>query len=113
VETPVPRHRYRPPRSVLTRLAGSATLAGAAVVGLTGTAQAATPDLVPDLAPLLTAHDDEEPTPAPTAPYVEPSYTAFEQGDLLNQARDLAPAGVPVAGLTQSAVGAPSRLLPS
>lgn len=109
----MPRHRYRPPRSALTRLAGSATLAGAAVVGLTGPAQAATPDLVPDLAPLLTAHYDEEPAPAPEAPYVEPSYTAFEAGDLLDQGRDFAPAGVPIAGLTQSAVGAPSRLLPS
>jgi hypothetical protein len=111
----VPRHahRHRPPRSALTRLAGSATLAGAAPVGLTGPAQAATPDLVPDLAPLLTAHYDDEPAPAPEAPYVEPSFTAFEQGDLLNQGRDLAPAGVPVTGLTQSAVGAPSRLLPS
>ncbi|GAA2873447.1 hypothetical protein GCM10010472_33400 [Pseudonocardia halophobica] len=113
----MPRHRYRPPRSALTRLAGAATLAGAAVVGLTGPAQAATPDLVPDLAPLLTAHDDPadgaEPAPAPEAPYVEPSSTAFDQGDLLNQGRDLAPAGVPIAGLTQSAVGAPSRLLPS
>ncbi|MCE3554903.1 hypothetical protein LWC33_26040 [Pseudonocardia sp. RS11V-5] len=109
----MPRHRYRPPRSALTRLAGSATLAGAAVVGLSGPAQAVTPDLVPDLAPLLTAHYDEEPAPAPTAPYVEPSYTAFEQGDLLNQARDFAPAGVPIAGLTQSAAGAPGRLLPS
>ncbi|MEU7818916.1 hypothetical protein [Pseudonocardia sp. NPDC049154] len=109
----MPRHRYRPPRSALTRLAGSATLAGAAVVGLSGPAQAATPDLVPDLAPLLTAHYDEEPAPAPEAPYVEPSYTAFEGGDLLDQGRDFAPAGVPIAGLTQSAVGAPSRLLPS
>ncbi|WP_433507644.1 hypothetical protein ACQP04_14995 [Pseudonocardia halophobica] len=109
----MPRHRYRPPRSALTRVAGSATLAAAAVVGLTGPAQAATPDLVLDLAPLLTAHNDEEPAPAPEAPYVEPSSTAFEQGDLLNQGRDLAPAGVPIAGLTRSAVGAPGRLLPS
>jgi hypothetical protein len=88
-------------------------LAGAAAVALSGSAEAATPDLVPDLAPLVTAHNDVEPAPAPTAPYVEPSSTAFPQGDLLNQGRDLAPAGVPVAGLTQSAVGAPSRLLPS
>jgi hypothetical protein len=111
----VPRHhqRHRPPRSALTRIATSASLAGATVVGLSGPAQAATPDLVPDLGPLLTTHYDDEPAPAPSAPYVEPSSTAFEQGDLLNQGRDLAPAGVPVAGLTQSAVGAPSRLLPS
>lgn len=87
-------------------------LAGSALVGLSTQAQAATPDLVPDLAPLLTSHHDGEPAPAPTAPYVEPSSSVFAGGDLLNQLRDTAPAGVPVAGLAQSAFGA-TKILPS
>ncbi|GAA1836622.1 hypothetical protein GCM10009836_13910 [Pseudonocardia ailaonensis] len=109
----MPRHRHRPPRSAtLTRLAGIATLTGAAFAVLPGAAYAATPDLVPDTAPLLTAHNEPEPAPAPTAPYVEGSQTAFGQGDLLNQGRDVAPAGVPVTGLVQSVVGA-TKILPT
>jgi hypothetical protein len=107
----VSRHRIRRPASSVTRLAGAAALTGAAFAGLAGTAQAATPDLVPDLAPVLTAPTGLEPAPAPEAPSVESSRTAFD--DPISRLRDTAPAGVPVAGLIQSAVGAPTRLLPS
>jgi len=106
----VSRHR-RPTRSA-TRLVGSAALAGAALATFAGgTANAATPDLVPDLAPVLTAPTGLEPTPAPTAPAVEPSRTAYD--DPINQHLDDAPAGLPVAGLIKSVAGAPTRLLPS
>lgn len=108
------RHRYRPPRSAaMTRLfTGGIVVAGSALVGLSTPAQAATPDVIPDLAPLLTTHNQVEPAPAPQAPYVEPSQQAFPQSDLFNHERDVAPAGVPVAGLIQSALGA-SKILPT
>lgn len=94
-----------------TRLLGSAVLAGAGLAALAGTAQAATPDLVPDLAPVLSAPTGIDPAPAPTAPSVEPSQTYYDAP--LNQQLDFAPAGVPIAGLIKSVAGAPTRLLPS
>jgi hypothetical protein len=107
----VSRHRRRPSRSA-TRVLGTGALAGAAALtGLAGTANAATPDIVPDLAPALTAPTGLDVAPAPKAPYVESSSTAFS--DPINQGRDFAPAGVPITALIQSAVGAPTRLLPS
>jgi len=110
----MPRHRRRRPRSAAaTRLlGGGAAIAGSALVGLSSPALAATPDIVPDLAPILTTHNDVQPAPAPQAPYVQPSDEAFPDGDVLNQLRDFAPAGVPVAGLVQSVQGA-TKILPS
>ncbi|MHA6797718.1 hypothetical protein ACVGVM_30080 (plasmid) [Pseudonocardia bannensis] len=110
----MPRHRHRPHRSapISRLLAGGVAVVGSALVGLSAPAQAATPDLVPDLAPALTAHNDVEPAPAPAAPYVEPSTSVFPDGDVLNQLRDVAPAGVPAAGLVQSALGS-TKIIPN
>lgn len=96
-------------------LAGGLLLAGtaAASVGVAGTAQAAEPALVPDLAPLLTTHNDVQPAPAPEAPPVEPSFTAFGPDEPLEQLRDVTPAGVPAAGLVESVQDAPKKILPS
>ena len=111
----MPRNRAR---STARRIVGGAALTGAALsgsalLGLSGAAQAATPDLVPDLAPYLTAHNGVTPTPAPEAPPVESSFTAFDSTDPLNQLRDFTPAGVPAAGLVSSAVDVPKKIAPS
>ena len=50
-------------------------------------AQAATPDLVPDLGPILSAPNDDQPDPAPTAPPVESSYEAFDSDQPIQQLR--------------------------
>ena len=108
----MPQHRARP-ASRIRLIAGGAALAGTALIGLSGAAQAATPDLVPDLGPLLSAPNDDQPDPAPTAPYVEPSYTAFDSGEPIQQLRDLAPAGVPVTGLVDVVTKAPKQITPT
>lgn len=108
----MPQHRaHRPSRARL--VAGGAALAGTALLGLSGAAQAATPDVVPDLGPLLSAPNEAQPTPAPEAPYVEPSYTAFDSDQPLQQLRDFAPAGVPVAGLVDVVSKAPKQITPT
>ncbi|MFP5022832.1 hypothetical protein [Pseudonocardia phyllosphaerae] len=109
----MPRHRART-TSRVRLFAGGTALAGAALLASTGAAQAATPDLVPDLGPALsTDHEDQKPTPAPTAPPVEPSYTAFGPDQPIQQLRDFAPAGVPVAGLVDVVSKAPKQITPS
>lgn len=106
----MPRNRAR---STARRIVGGTALAGSALVGLSGAAQAATPDLVPDLAPYLTEHNGVTPTPAPEAPEVESSFTAFDSSDPINQLRDFTPAGVPVTGLVDSASDVPKKIAPS
>lgn len=108
----MPQHRART-ASRARLIAGGAALAGAALIGVSGAAHAATPDVVPDLGPLLSAPNDDQPDPAPTAPYVEPSYSAFGPDEPLEQLRDLAPAGVPAAGLADVATQAPERITPT
>lgn len=108
----MPRHRARS-ASRARLLAGGAALAGTALIGLSGAAQAATPDVVPDLGPLLSAPDDNPPDPAPEAPYVEPSYEAFDSDQPLQQLRDFAPAGVPVTGLVDVVLKAPKQITPT
>lgn len=108
----MPSHRARSTSRNARRAAGGAAVAGAALVGLSGAAQAATPS-IPDLAPLLTAHNDVTPTPAPEAPPVEPSYTAFDSDDPINQLRDFTPAGVPATGLVDAVGDAPKKIIPS
>ena len=106
-------NRARPTRTRL--VAGGLLLAGtaAASAGVAGTAQAAEPAVVPDLAPLLTSHNDVEPAPAPEAPPVESSFTAFGSDEPLKQLRDFTPAGVPATGLVESVQEAPKKILPS
>ncbi|TCK25563.1 hypothetical protein [Pseudonocardia endophytica] len=107
-------NRARPtPRARL--VAGGLLLAGtaAASAGVAGTAQAAEPALVPDLAPLLTTHNDVQPAPAPEAPPVESSFTAFGPDEPLKQLRDFTPAGVPASGLVEAVVEAPKKITPS
>lgn len=87
-------------------LAGSA----AASAGMAGAAQAAEPALVPDLAPLLTTHNDVEPAPAPEAPPVESSFTAFGPDEPLKQLRDFTPAGAPASGLVEAVQEAPKKI---
>ncbi len=82
-------------------------------LGVRATAQAATPDLVPDLAPYLTEHNEVQPDPAPTAPPVESSFTAFDSTDPINALRDLTPAGVPATGLVDSLGDVPKKITPS
>lgn len=106
-------NRARPtPRARL--VAGGLLLAGtaAASAGVAGAAHAAEPALVPDLAPLLTTHNDVQPTPAPEAPPVEPSFTAFGPDEPLKQLRDFTPAGLPATGLVESVQEAPKKILP-
>jgi hypothetical protein len=102
----------------LRAAAGGAVLAGVAVLAAGAPVLAATPEVptaglpLPAL-PTSRAEDPAGgPAPAPAAPYVEPSYTAFDTGDVLNQLRDFTPAGVPVAGLIQSAAGT-TKIIPS
>jgi hypothetical protein len=102
----------------LRAVAGGAVLAGVAVLAAGAPALAATPEVptaglpLPAL-PTSPAEDPADgPAPAPTAPYVESSYTAFDAGDVLNQLRDFTPAGGPLAGLVQSAAGT-TKLIPS
>ncbi|MEJ8281234.1 hypothetical protein [Pseudonocardia spirodelae] len=106
------QHRARPASRVRSVAAGVA-LAGTALVGLAGAAQAATPDLVPDLGPILSAPDPDQPDPAPTAPPVESSYEAFDSDQPIQQLRDLAPAGVPAAGLVDVVSKAPKQITPT
>ncbi|RZT84581.1 hypothetical protein EV383_1428 [Pseudonocardia sediminis] len=106
----MPRNRAR---STARRIVGGAALAGSALVGLSGAAQAATPDLVPDLAPYLTEHNEVQPDPAPTAPPVESSFTAFDSTDPVQQLRDFTPAGVPAAGLVDSLGDVPKKITPT
>jgi hypothetical protein len=108
----VPHHRARS-TSRARLIAGGAALAGTALIGLSGAAQAATPDVVPDLGPLLSAPNDAQPDPAPTAPPVEPSYTAFDSDEPIKQLRDFAPAGVPAAGLVDVVGQAPKQITPT
>lgn len=104
-------HRARPtPRTRL--VAGGLLVAGAAAAS-GGVAQAAEPALVPDLAPLLTSHNDVVPAPAPTALPVESSFTAFGPDEPLKQLRDFTPAGIPATGLVESVQDAPKKILPS
>ena len=109
----MPSHRARSTARTSRRLVGGAALAGTAMVGLAGAANAAVPDLVPDAAPLLTAHNDVQPDPAPDAPPVEPSFTAFDADDPINQLRDFTPGGVPATGLVDSLGDAPAKIIPS
>ncbi|WP_226359898.1 hypothetical protein [Pseudonocardia sp. ICBG1142] len=108
----MPQHRARS-ASRIRLIAGGAALAGTALIGLSGAAQAATPDLVPDLGPILSAPDDDQPDPAPTAPPVESSYEAFDSDQPIQQLRDFAPAGVPVAGLVDVVSKAPKQITPT
>ncbi len=96
-------------------IAGGLLLAGtaAASTGMAGAAQAAEPAIVPDLAPLLTTHNDVQPAPAPEAPPVESSFTAFGPDQPLKQLRDFTPDGVPAAGLLESVSEAPKKITPS
>lgn len=111
------RHRHRSPRRGPVRLAASAAATGAALVAMAAPAQALTtadtPQLnLPDVAGLLTAHNDIEPAPAPVAPPIESSLTHFPTGDLLNQGRDIAPLGLPATALVQAAAGA-TKIIPN
>lgn len=108
----MPQHRARS-ASRIRLIAGGAALAGTALIGLSGAAQAATPDLVPDLGPILSAPDGDQPDPAPTAPPVESSYEAFDSDQPIQQLRDFAPAGVPVAGLVDVVSKAPKQITPT
>lgn len=108
----MPRHRARS-ASRARLIAGGAALAGTALIGLSGAANAATPDIVPDLGPLLSAPNDDQPTPAPEAPYVESSYDAFDSDQPIQQLRDFAPAGLPITGLVDVVSKAPKQITPT
>ncbi|MFG1638544.1 hypothetical protein [Pseudonocardia alni] len=112
----MPQHRARS-ASRARLIAGGAALAGTALIGLSGAAQAATPDLVPDLGPILSSDssgpaNDDQPDPAPTAPPIESSYEAFDSDQPIQQLRDFAPAGVPAAGLVDVVSKAPKQIAP-
>lgn len=103
-----------------TRVAiGGLLLAAAATIGTAVPALAAPapplPGGLPGGLPVGTGEssdlDPDQPEPAPTAPPITPSAEAFRNGDLLNRASDVAPAGLPVAGLVQSVVGA-TKIIP-
>jgi len=104
----VPLHRT-------TRVAiGGLLLAAAATIG-TAVPALPLPGGLPGGLPVGTGEssdlDPDQPEPAPTAPPITPSAEAFRDGDLLNRASDVAPAGLPVAGLVQSVVGA-TKIIP-
>jgi hypothetical protein len=105
----VPLHRT-------TRVAiGGLLLAAAATIGTAVPALAAPVLPLPGGLPVGTGQssdlDPDQPAPAPTAPPVTPSAEAYRDGDLLNRASDVAPAGLPVTGLAQSVVGA-TKIIP-
>lgn len=108
----MPRHRARSTHRTAWRLAGAAAVAGSALAALSGAAQAATLG-PPDLAPLPTERNDAAPDPAPQAPPVEPSYTAFESDDPISRLRDFTPAGIPAAGIVDVLGDVPQKLVPS